>query len=226
MASFALIPGVAVGPSLPLLLALVSFWVAAVGISLAYLPVRVALPLVTIKFLLVGTYFVFWGDGSWHIGNDDATYAREGFKLYLSGENPIAIWFSTAGRYLLIEAPHNSLIFWWNMLWMYLIYPAYYAPVIANVCVTVLSGFVFDKILSTIGFGRTYRLGFAIFFLVHWHVLAWSSFLNIKESLITLFLLVIVFSITKIEKRGWGYVVMLLGAGFLMLGVRFYLPAL
>ena len=222
----ALSPGVAQGISWVILQCLVCFWLLSILVAISYLPVRIAVPVITLKFLLVGTYFVTWGDGSWYLGGDDWTYAAQGYKLLEGGENPISVWWSSVGNYLLVQRPSTALYIWWNMLWMYLFESAYYVPVVANVFVTVLSGFLFDKILKGFGFGGVYRIGFGIFFLLHWYTLAWSSFLNIKEPLITSLILLTIYSILQLEQKRWQFIVALLTAVFLLFGIRFYMPAL
>jgi hypothetical protein len=217
---------VALGLNWEIFATLIFFWAASIVCISFYLPIKYAMIIATLKIMLAGTFFIFWGDGSWFIGGDDDSYTAAGVRMIESGENPISIWFSPVGEYILIGSPSLALYHWWNMLWMWVFAPHYYAPVIANVFVTTLSGLVFVRILGVLGFGEVYRAGFAIFFLLHWDILVWSSFLNLKEPLITLLLLLTIYSILELNLRKWIYVLPLGLSIFLLFGIRFYLPAL
>ena len=216
----------AYGISWQMLWVLVIIWVAIILVLSKVLPVQVGVFVATVKVAITGSFFALWGDGSWFLGGDDESYYITGIRLITSGENPISIWFSSAGNHILIDRPSAALYHWLNMFWMYVFEPAYYPPVLGNVFVTSISCLIFDRILILQGFGPRYRLGFAVFFLLHWYVLAWSSFLNIKEPVITCLLLLSIYSILEIQRGKWPYLILFSLSIFLLWGIRFYIPAL
>jgi hypothetical protein len=202
------------------------------GISVFFISSRIsfklAAVLITIKFLIVATYFGIWSDGTWFIGGDDQGYFETGLILLQTGYSPLDIWFSPEGKYLLSAHTSVALYRWWNMLWLYLIEPSYFAPVMANAFVSVLSACLFDSILRISGYARRFRAGFLAFFLLHWDIVAWTSFLNIKEALIVFLLLLLIRSVLQIGNRQYIVINLSLIAMCVILfqGIRFYYPIL
>ena len=111
------------------------------------LVLRVTVPLVLVKFLISFTYFAIWADGSWFLGGDDSGYLQAGIVLLDTGMDPFSVLINAEGRRL-FSSPSLAVYQWWNMTWMYFIERAYYAPVLANVFVSVLSGYIFYNILQ------------------------------------------------------------------------------
>ena len=226
---------IAGGLSWPLVSWAIVFSLVSVVVLSFYMPIKAAIPIVSAKYILTVSYFAFWSGGLWFIGNDDVSFFEHGLLLVETGYNPISILSSVEGGYYFQCEPSGCWKFgslaiyrWWNMLWIYLIAPEYYAPVLANVFVTVLSGCVFVDILRNSGFSEKYQLGFIIFFLLHWDVVAWSSFLNLKEPLITLLLLLSLRSVIGlVQLKSIVINIIVLGVIiYLFQGIRFYYPVL
>ena len=214
------------GLSFPLITSLFFFWTAGIGVLYRVLGVPIAVVASTLKFFIPFSFFAFWGDGSWFIGGDDRSYLEAGVRLLESGENPISVWGSPVGRYILIEHPSLALYHWWNMTWMYLFGPSYSVVVFANVFTTIISSVLTYKIARTVGLRQNYAVALTIFFMFHWNILAWSSFLNIKEPLILLLILANIWAFLSLERGNWLFLAPYLGSFVLLLGIRFYLPAL
>src|SRR5581483_1368055 len=79
---------------------------------------------------------------------------------------------------------YHVLYTWWNLLAQHLFGQHYYSSVFLNVLSTFVSGFVFVRILRLLNFPTAYQRGALIFFLLHWDVLVWSSFVNLKDILV------------------------------------------
>ena len=214
------------GFSVSLIFSTLFFWGAGVLILNRFFGFPVSVILVSLKLFLPFSFFAFWGDGSWFIGADDQSYFNAGVKLVESGENPITIWFSAVGKYVLTEHPILAIYHWWNMVWMYFFGTSYFVVVLANVFTTLIAGVMLCKVADTLKFEKMYGLGLAVFFIFHWEVLSWSSFLNIKEPLIVTLMIANIWAFLKIERGHLFFLVLYLGSLLLLLGIRFYIPAL
>ena len=214
-------------PSLPLVAWSLGLCLLSILLIQRLIPLKVTIPLVVIKFLIPFSYFGIWADGSWFIGGDDSGYMEAGLMLIETGLHPLSIPFDPQAR-ALFSSPSVAIYQWWNMLWMYLIERAYYAPVLANVFVSVLSGLIFFGILQEIGFPKIYRQGFLVFFLLHWDTIVWTSLLNLKEPLVIFAMLVFIRSALNLENRQkiWLGLAGILGCTVFFQGIRFYFPAL
>ena len=203
------------------------FSILSILILRQVLALRITVPLVLVKFLLPFTYFAIWADGSWFIGGDDSAYLQAGIVLLDTGMDPFSILINSEARQL-FSSPSLAVYQWWNMAWMYFIERAYYAPVLANVFVSVLSGYIFYNILQVIGFPKIYREGFLVFFLLHWDTVAWTSFLNLKEPLVIFAMLLLIRSALNLERKEklWIGIIGVLGCTMFFQGIRFYFPVL
>lgn len=166
--------------------------------------------------------------------SDGVTYYRWGNHVLQSGYGPITTITTTGGRRLITEPATRSHIFydWWNVLAQSIIGPYYYSPVLLNVFVTVLTGIYLMKLFGGIGFNQEYYHWFGVFFLLHWDVLAWSSFLNLK-GIISLFGIVMFLyhfvqfhSSVRESNIGFLHVGMICFAVMLLYFTRYYIAVL
>lgn len=206
-----------------LCIGIIGFWIACRD-----LPYQIALFVSGIKILISVVYFAFFYNGTWNIV-DDFTYFYQGNFLLNAGFNPITALTTSKGVTILIflsEGQH-FLYGWWNLLSIYLFGSHYYAPVFMNILLTFISGFFFDKILLNLDFSRQYRKIFLIFFLLHWDVLAWSSFINLKDNLVmTLTSIALYFIIKFIKKPRIHEFTGLVLVIYVFYWIRFYIPLL
>ena len=164
-----------------------ALWVAALG-TLALLRVlgwRGALVCVGLKVSLAAGYFAWFDDGGWRL-LDDLTYAEEGRGLLAEGLGPAQL-LSGQGQVTEVMSfigSRNFGYFLYNALAIELFGDHYWAPVLLNVFATFLAGAGLSRVATLAGSGRAARRGLVAFFLLHWDVLVWSSFLNLKDSLV------------------------------------------
>jgi hypothetical protein len=173
-------------------------------------------------------YFAIWFDGSWILLDDMTYYAHAGDLLNL-GFGPLSAIATPDGIDTLfaLSGGVHILYAWWNLVAQYLFGEHYYAAVFLNVGLSFLASHVFSETLGVIGFDHRYR-GFAqVFLLLHWDVIAWSSFVNLKD--------VVVFTLTALalyccagyfQYRLRRYLVGFAGVCFLFYWIRFYVPLL
>ena len=207
----------------PFLWSATIFFLASTLLASRFLPFRVAYVVVLIKYVICVGYFTSFA-GSWFVGADDAQYFETGLLLSSSGFNPFNIWKEPLGQYVLLERTSVTLIHYWNMIWLYLIENKYYSVIFPNVFLTVISALIFDKLLSVWGANRIYRLGFSVYFLLHWDTIAWSSFLDLKEPLVFPLLLSTIYFFARTTKGSFIYFVPLTLSLLSFYYVRFYFP--
>ena len=163
-----------------LLIGAVSFWIAR-----RELPLGPAAAVVFVKIALPTWYFASpWSD-RWRL-LDDLTYWHNGQRLLAQGYQPFTIFFDAAGRTLMFALAGGAHIFyvWWSFLAQYLFGPHYYAPVFLNIAATFVAGVMLCRTIRHAGLSQRYAQGVMVFFLLHWEVLAWSSLINVKDTLV------------------------------------------
>lgn len=147
--------------------------------------------------------------------------------------NPITLLTTEGGRRSLwaLNRGRHVLYGWWNYLAQFLFGPHYYSAVFMNVALTFVAAALLYRICRLSGFSRRYAQGLAGFFLLHWDVVAWSSFVNLKDvAILTLStaaiysLLLFNAAVSRRERLFRAAVVA--GVFFTFLWIRFYIPVL
>lgn len=146
-------------------------WGPAMGVAF----IRMAIPFV---------YFAYLNDGTW-TSKDDITYLHMTQEFVTRGYTPWSIFTNIEGIPLMMSMANGAhfLYYWWNFFAQYEFGNHYYSPVFLNVLATFLAGAFLFRLFKEMGYGETYRKAFLIFFLLHWDVIAWSSFMNLKDIL-------------------------------------------
>lgn len=162
-------------------------------------PPKLSALTVLVKVTIPTLYFAAFFDGTWVLG-DDITYTEGGYRLMDSGLSLYEALFTDAGLSLLIQlgGGRHVLYYWWNMLAMSLFTRTYYAPVFLNVFATVIAAVLVVDILRLSGFSREYRVWGGLFFLFHWDILVWSSFVNLKDTLVLLLTVLAFYGVLRI----------------------------
>jgi hypothetical protein len=143
----------------------------------------------------------------------------------MEGHNPTTIFFHSDGVLRLMELSegYHILYGWWNLLSQYLFGMHYYAPVLLNITLTFVSGSTLFRIAQEAGFNRRYTQGLLVFFLLHWDVIAWSSFVNLKDILLMCLIILAIYFIIKLNQQITLLRLLCLnGLLFALLWIRFY----
>lgn len=152
-------------------LVLVKPWGARVALVLAVL--RIAVPFLHFRYELVDVQ-------AWRL-LDDVKYVEEAEALggaVLSGaQGATDQLFATAEG-------HHVGFYLCNILAQALFGPTYYAAVFANVVLTCVAARGLLRLLALVGVERRTALATGAFFLLHWDVIAWSSFFNMKDPVV------------------------------------------
>ncbi|MFC7140322.1 hypothetical protein ACFQMA_10850 [Halosimplex aquaticum] len=201
----------------------------SIGLLSPYIGRKYAGTISVIKFTIPFVYFTKTDTLIWTIG-DDVNYYLTSEKL-LQNLSALEIYSITAPELIsnIIGSTH-SLYYWYNIIIMDVFGSSYAVPVLGNVFVTTLSGILFYHILFEIKQNRAYAKYGTIFYLLHWDVLSWSSFLNIKDILVIFFTMICLLSVLKIARENdtsttklHSMILVIITAMFWYL--RFYAPA-
>ena len=202
--------------------------IAALLLALQDLPAILAIPVTLLRVGIVTVFFAEYFDGSWCM-NDDRNYFNEAITLLNYGYNPITSFLTSDGYDALggVAGGHHFLYYWVNLTAMYFFGEHYYAAVLANVLFTFISGYLLARITQLLGFSRNYRIGLELLFLLHWDVITWASFVNLKDTLVQTLTLAGFYCVVRfIHRRDWLSIV-----GFALTlqtfyWIRFYVPML
>jgi len=187
------------------------------AISMALAAVRVGIPLV---------YFAEYFNPIWTVA-DDLVYFAHGCQLLDSGWNPLTLVLDPAGWEQLqaLSQGRHVLYTWWNLAAMELFGTHYYAPVFCNVAMTFVGASLLGRTLRKLGFASSYCVALEILWLVHWDVIAWSSFLNVKDVLVqTLSIALLASLVSFLVQRHKRDAAAFLALAWLMWWIRFYVP--
>jgi hypothetical protein len=211
------------------LVAWAAFLALTAGAVLARtMPPRMLVACLVIKFLVPVVYFAWFADGTWTL-IDDLRYLRVGLELAGQGYTPFSVFLSRHGLgqlFLLSEGVH-VMYGWFNLLAVTLIGPYYYSPVILNVFITCLSARVLWGFAVDAGYGPRYSSGLTAFYLLHWDVVAWSSFVNVKDSIIVLLTLLLLRALARFQRApARRELVRAALVSLALVWIRFYVPAI
>ncbi|HEX4145214.1 MAG TPA: hypothetical protein VHY91_17030 [Pirellulales bacterium] len=204
--------------------------VALLALLIAWhdMPLILAVPAVLLRVGLTMFYFAEFFDGTWCL-IDDLIYFNDSSTMLRDGFNPLTVLITPDGADALANAAggRHFLYQWWSLSAMYLFGEHYYAAVLLNVLSTFVGGFLLNRITTLLGFSRGYRIGLELFYLLHWDVITWSSFINLKESLVQLLTICGMYCMVRFcQLRDWLSVVGFILVVQLFYWIRFYLPVL
>lgn len=187
---------------------------------------RVVVVAACAKTLVAAAYFQWFYDGTWTV-LDDQAYFRHGRVLLDAGFDPASALLERKGLatlLLLSEGPH-ILYSWFNLLCQWLLGPAYWAPVFGNVLLTFAAARLLARLVRDCGAEEGYARALALFFIVQWELLAWSSFLNVKDVLVMTLTMALLSPMLRLTREfRWRTLLLAILAGAVFLWLRFYVP--
>lgn len=194
-------------------------------------PAPVALPIAVLRVAIPVVYFAWFYDGRWTF-LDDVTYVEQGAHLLYAGYDPFTVFFRKDGLILLFSLAQGVHILygWWNHLAQFLFGPYYYSAIFLNVILSVVVAEILYRFAALAGFSPQYARGLHLFALLHWDILSWVSFINLKDvAVLTLSLTTLYLSVRALDTSRSDRVRSLAGVGgvlFTLLWIRFYMPVL
>jgi hypothetical protein len=186
-----------------------------------------SLIIASLKTLIPFLYFGFFFSGEWLL-LDDVSYWQSGLSLLKSDLNPLTI-FSSKGLPLLFWESGGFHIFYplYNFLAQYFFGPHYFSPVFWNVIVSVIAGYFMFQLMIELGFEKARSKFVSVFFMFDAQVLAWSSFLNLKDVCVMMLTISSLYFLLRLLKRfSWRDALAMAVLFALWVGLRFYIPIL
>lgn len=211
-----------------LMIAAATIFVLGMVICLRVLSVPASMAVAGIKTALPFVYFIFFYDGSWTF-LDDMGYLEQGQKLLASGYDPWTFLFSgeAVSRLVALSGGHHILYGWYNLLAQWIFGEYYFSPVFLNVGLTFVSAYFLYRLAIATGFSTPYARGLFVFFSLHWELLAWSSLVNLKDTLVLLMTIALMYTTLRFVQTRWArYAVGTMALFFAFFWIRFYIPLL
>jgi hypothetical protein len=218
--------GISQGFTPSLLLAALATFLVGFCICRLYLSLGAALFVSLLKSSVGLFFFAYFNYGQWYM-RDDLMYMELSLEMKARGHTP---WNTLIGSTHLeplsaIAGSEHTLYYWWNLLAFWLFGEHYHAAVFLNIMLTFVAGYLMARLLLECGFLRRYTDAFFIFFVLHWDVLSWSSFVNLKDVLVlTLTLSCYFFLFRFIRQISLQSLLGLGTSGYLLLTLRHYVP--
>lgn len=162
-----------------------------------------------LKSLVPFLYISFFWNNIWSASGDDFKYIND------------------AVGYMFFDGYINYIFSYWNIISMVILGANYSSLLFSNVILSSFGAVILCKLSMRIGFCDNYSKMLALFFALHWDVLSWTSFVNLKETVslfLVIFLFYIIFEFNE-KKTCWSF----LGGclfSFFLFKIRFYMVAL
>lgn len=180
---------------------------------------RVAIPCI---------YFGYYFDWIWHAG-DDLRYEEIGQLLRARGFEPLSMLIDPDERQAFIDIVGSGhfLYYWWNDIAYRIFGDHYYAPIFLNIGCSFVGALLLGRLAVYIGMAPKFAKGLTCFFLIHPEVTAWSSFVNLKDTLVlTLTIALLLSTLKAIQERSVFAFAAAIGVSILFSWLRFYVPFL
>jgi len=160
--------------------------------------------LVLCKFSLFTIYFVIWSHFSPVTLIDDQTYFQDSLEVFDQAET-FRFLFSKEGLAYLgsLAGGWHIGYYIYNVIAFYLFGASYYAPVLLNILFSVCTAFLFYKTLLVAGVERKFSLFAFVFFMLHWDIMSWSSFINLKDTFVLFLTMAALFNLIKMKVKGF-----------------------
>lgn len=178
--------------------------------------------LIYLKFGAVFLIFSSLDLSSW-LKIDDIAYFNISKELLSQGYGLFSS--ETFERLIYLNGGIHIMYSWINMLLHSIFGIHYFASVFFNVFLTFICGaLLYDISLKITGMTK-YSLGLFIFFCLHWDILTWSSFLNLKDIFVLLLTLAFFWVIIcRLSIKPVSSLLALLLISILFYWTRFYIP--
>lgn len=217
-----------------LLKASISIGILALLVACRIFSWRVAALLVSIRIAIAVFYYSYPLESRWML-SDDQEYLEVARYLLESGYHWWDVFISRQFQGLLFSATGSNHVayYWWNLLGFNLFGVHYYSPVFLNILLTFGTAAAVFRIVRLCGFSKGYGQTAAAVFLLHPNTIVWSTFTNLKDTLVAFLMAWSLAFAGRLLARvpmGKGQrlleLLLLAGALFVVFFTRFYLPFL
>ncbi|MBI3858590.1 MAG: hypothetical protein HY293_23130 [Planctomycetes bacterium] len=216
------------GFSLSLFVSAAAAALAGILITWRSFPFRHAVAASIARVLPSLLYFGVFFSGRWTF-LDDMTYLTDAIQFKYQGFDPFTILTDPYGieKMDAVAGGSHILYTWWNLLAVWLFGDNYYAPVFLNVILSFVSAHYLGRTAREMGCSEAYARGLQLFTLFHWDILAWSSLVNLKDTLVMTLTIVSLYAAIALDRKPrFSKLLPLLISVVLLLRIRFYVPTL
>lgn len=190
--------------------------------------------LVTARIAIAVLYYSYPLESRWML-SDDLEYLEVARYLLENGYHWWDILISRQFHGALFSATgsHHIAYYWWNLLGFNLFGIHYYSPVFLNILLTFGTAAALYRIVRLCGFSQGYGQAAAAVFLLHPNTIAWSTFTNLKDTMVAFLMAWSLYFVGRLlvrvpmrARRRLYEALLLGGAVFVVFFTRFYLPFL
>ncbi len=185
----------------------------------------------TVALIKVGitvVYFGVVGASDFRI-LDDVTYAEEAAEMLAAGSGPLGLVVDPVQSQALFEVAGGRHVgyYVYNALAQWIFGDHYWAAVFLNLLLTCVAARGLYRIVELLDMAPGLRAPLLVFFLLHWDVLAWSSLLNLKDTLVMCVTCWLTYFLMAMTVRVRGvHILGILISSLLLFFVRYYVPLL
>lgn len=185
-----------------------------------------ALAVSAVKVALPTVYFANYFTGAWTV-LDDIAYFEQGLRLLERNYNAVMLLLNEEALAFLMELAggHHLFYGWFNVVAQSMFGEHYYAAVFINVALTFGIAMFLYRLALVNDFSEAYAKGLFVFVCFHWELLAWSSLVNLKDTLVLFMTSAFVYAVTQLARthrpRFLLAAVLLI---FMFYWIRFYVP--
>lgn len=179
------------------------------------------------KYSICAVYFLVWSNYSPIILLDDQSYFENSLKVYtyLDG-NIFKIFERDSVAYMGMLAGGFHFGYYIYIFISFLIFgPFYYSAVLLNIFLTSVVASMLFKTLKLAELDTNFIYFFTIFFSIHWDIITWSSFINLKDILVLFFTVwaLKIFLELSFKRKYLAPLIKLTVIAFALFFLRFYL---
>ncbi len=217
-----------IGITSQLAFAAACIWIWGFALTYRRLGVPLALFVCTVKVGLTLMYFSYLYTGEL-LMKDDRVYHEYSVEMFDRGWGPLRMITEPEGwkEISILVGSGHYLYYWWNLLAFHVFGKFYYSPVFMNVGLTFVSGVVLARLVNLAGFSKNYERALTVFFLLHWDLLTWSSFVNLKDMIVLCLTICSIYCIAQLGRKISLRHFLLLALIFSLFSMlRYYLPVL
>jgi len=177
-----------------------------------------------LKLMTPIVYFTFFFDGTF-TALDDWNYLEKSKEIHEKYGFSVLYDFSLAPHLMGHVGSLHYLNYAFQSVLVGVWGSYYYVPVFVNVSLTGVATLYLFKILILAGLGRNTSRLIALYFTLHISLIAWSSFMNLRDVVILTLTVVLFYCTRSLDQEAkLKFIIGIVVFGILMLFVRSYIP--
>ena len=192
------------------------------------LPWILAAVVIAVRLCVPLVYFTHYSNDPWRL-SDDLGYFADGLTMLDQGYNPLTALF-TCRRIEALQGARWRPSYSLHVVERHghvLVWPALFCSRTAQCAGHVRHGAMLRRTAAVLGFPAMYGAAFQVFYLLHWDVISWSSFMNLKDSIVQFLTVTVLYLASRFfQRRDWQSVLGFIAVLPVFYLIRFYVPFL